>query len=92
MFSFCPFKGVVVNRTICQCTIPDNAAAGAKSFTVKVVKDNVESPTADLQIEIYDAATVKITAVSPTEFLTGTPAQLTFEGKLKFVKCSSRMI
>ena len=73
----------MVNRTIAQCTIPDNAVAGAKTFTVKVVKDSVDSPTADLQIQIYDAAAVKITGVTPAEFLTETPAELTFTGELK---------
>ena len=70
-----------MNLTICQCTIPDNIAAGDKTFTVKVVQGGVDSPTADLQIKIYDAASVKITAVSPAEFLTGSPAQLMFEGR-----------
>lgn len=81
----CPFllKGVVVNRTISQCTIPDNVTHGNKAFTVKVVKDNVDSPTADLQIEIYDATVVKISGVTPAEFLTETPAQLTLTGELK---------
>ena len=70
-----------MNLTICQCTIPDNIAAGDKSFTVKVVQGGVESPTADLQIKIYDAASVKITVVSPAEFLTGSTEHLIFEGR-----------
>jgi hypothetical protein len=72
----------MVNITISQCVIPDNVAAGDKTFTVKVVQGGVETATADLQIKIYDATAVKLTAVSPAEFLTGpNPTEMVFSGK-----------
>ena len=70
-----------MNITLCQCSIPDNVVAGDKTFTVKVVQGGDDTETADLQIKIYDAATVKITGVSPVEFVTGSPSPLTFHGK-----------
>ena len=70
----------MVNKTICQCTIPDNATVGSKSFTVNVVKGGDDKPTSTLNIKIYDAASVKINKVLPAEFLTDKPEDIKFQG------------
>ena len=73
-------SGIVGNLTHCRCSIPNGINAGTYVFTIKVVKNGVEEPTANLSIILYDSVSTKVTSLQPSEIFTAETTEVTFGG------------